>query len=256
MWLLFIYINSLLLQSDTITCTNHFFDVSPLGNIYAVDGSQIKKINLQGKVLYTHSSNSFGNIFSVDISNPMQLLVYYRDFNQLVYLDRQLSPIGSAIDLYEYSNSDNNLVCASQKGGFWIYNNTDNQAIRVNTNGSITTKSMLLSGFFGSTAIQRIAEFNNQLYLLYPRKGIVILNQEGQFLQKLTLPDIQTMQYQNNRLYFTNVDCELFTYDFATVSSQKIWKGNSTIQQIKVAGNKIYYSDGKTITAEKIPENK
>ncbi len=256
MLLLFIFINSLLLQSSTIKCTSSFFDVSPLGYIYAVNGSQLKKMNLQGRVLYTHSSNSFGNITSIDISNPMQILVYYRDFNQLVYLDRQLSPIGSAIDLYEYSSSSSNLVCASHKGGFWLYNDTDNQAVRITPDGSIAAKSMLLSGFFGSTAVQRIAEFNNQLYLLYSRKGIVILNQEGQFLQQLTIPDIQTMQHNNNRLCFTNSNCELFTYDFTTASPQKIWKGNNDVKQVKAAGSKIYYSDGKTITAEQLPENK
>ncbi len=251
-WLCLFYINTLLLPSDSITCNHQFFDVTPMGHIYIVNGSQIKKINSKGKILCSYSNNSYGNIASVDSSHPLKLLVYYPDFNQIIFLDRYLSPIGSAIDLYAYFNDEDNLICSSQKGGIWCYNATNHQAVHINSEGNITTKSILLSGFFSSTPISDIAEYNNQLYLLYRNKGVVILNQEGQLLQKVAIPNIQSIQYHQNQFYFSDNKGGLFLYHLQLGSSKKIWQAQQPTKQIKLMGNRIYYSNGNNIVIEEI----
>ena len=61
--------------------TNFYID--NLNNIYLLNkNNQLKKLNDKGdSVAVSNALKKFGDIYSVDVSNPLKILVYYKDFS-------------------------------------------------------------------------------------------------------------------------------------------------------------------------------
>jgi hypothetical protein len=76
-----------------------FFTTDNIGNIYTVNGDQISKFSPNGDLLKIYSNKKLGKISSVDASNPLRIVVYYKDFARVVLLDSQLSENGEGISL-------------------------------------------------------------------------------------------------------------------------------------------------------------
>ena len=71
-----------------------FFTTDNLQNIYAVtDDFKVVKYDSSGQLLHTYSNKSLGQPTSLDVSNPMKLMLYYKDFSTIVWLDNTLSEI-------------------------------------------------------------------------------------------------------------------------------------------------------------------
>ena len=64
-----------------------------LGNLYLVTtGNALEKYTPEGLFLTRFTNNRLGAIQSVDVSNPLKVLVWYADFRTVVFLDRSLTP--------------------------------------------------------------------------------------------------------------------------------------------------------------------
>ena len=62
------------------------FSVDNLGNIYVINtDNQLKKLSPQGDSLAVFDDvRRYGKISFVDVTNPLNILVYYRDFTTII----------------------------------------------------------------------------------------------------------------------------------------------------------------------------
>ena len=97
------------------------FTSDNLGNIYLVKGDELKKYNSKGELLKVFSNKKLGAISSIDASNPLRVLLFYKDQSQLVILDSQLSPNGNPIDLLGMNLEQSDVVCSSFNNGIWLF---------------------------------------------------------------------------------------------------------------------------------------
>src|SRR5574344_1679099 len=77
-----------------------FFTGDPLGNLYTVDNYKVKKIDSLGNAIAYYDQSVYGKIASIDISNPLKIMVFYAYRNKVQFLDRSLSPVDSEIDFF------------------------------------------------------------------------------------------------------------------------------------------------------------
>jgi len=68
------------------------FTVDNLNYIYLFNSSgQLKKLKPNGDSLAVYNDiRRFGKVHSIDVSNPLKVLLYFKDFGTVVVLDRQL----------------------------------------------------------------------------------------------------------------------------------------------------------------------
>ncbi|PKQ62465.1 hypothetical protein BZG02_12105 [Labilibaculum filiforme] len=239
---------SLLLPAQNnieINQLHDFISADQFGNLYVVNKSELTTFNSNGEKLAVFSNSMLGSICHIDVSNPLRILVFYKDFNQLLFLDRNLAEIGGAVDLFEFSDNETELVCTAANGGFWIYNSTNNQAVHISDHGEIVNKSILLNSFFPNNEPIEILEYNNDLYLLYPEMGILILDRNGQFKKKNLLSGIKNFQFSKNRLLYTT-EAGMYSFQALAQKDQLIYdlKGS----QIIIRNNKLYLSNKKSIS--------
>ena len=103
----------------------------PLGNFYLIQEEQIVKVDSLGKVIFTFSDPGLGDITWVDTSDPFRILIYYRSFNQVIYLDRTLSSLGDPVFLDELEIFIPAGICRSSQGGFWVLDQTSSSLIHM-----------------------------------------------------------------------------------------------------------------------------
>ena len=118
----------------TIKNTSNLFTTDNLNNSYLVNGEELIKYNQVGKQLLKYSNKRYGNITTIDATNALKVLLYYKDFQQLVFLDNQLSQNGDMISLENLGYEQTDLVCSSFNNSFWIYNKQTVELVRFNEN--------------------------------------------------------------------------------------------------------------------------
>ena len=62
-------------------------EIDAFGNVYVINAMQISKYNALGILQKSFSVKRYGKIDFVDASNPLKILVYYKDFQQVLFLD-------------------------------------------------------------------------------------------------------------------------------------------------------------------------
>jgi hypothetical protein len=231
-----------------ISQAHDFISVDHLGNLYVINNSELLKFNSKGEAQSTFSNSMLGAISDIDLNNPLQILVFYSDFNQILFLDQNLAEIGNAIDLYIYSDNETELICSSSKGGFWIYNSKDKQAVHISETGKKGNQSLYLNSFFEDVSPTKMKEYNNDLYLLYPEQGILHLDRNGQFKQKISIPGISDFQISENTLIYTR-EKGIFTRKSFELEDQLLFpRKKSAEEKLILKNNNLYISNKKTIS--------
>jgi hypothetical protein len=166
------------------------FQSDTQGFIYSTDGQTLKKSSPQGKELLRFSDPLLGAISSFDSSNPHKILVFYKDFNQVLWLDNSLSLIAGPLALEELGLGEAVLVGSSAHGGFWVFDWRDRQLSWFDANLKPQARSgpvdRLLATF---TQPSFLAEFDNQVFLFFPDKGMMVFDRFASFRRTLPVAD-------------------------------------------------------------------
>lgn len=96
-----------------------YFGKDALGYDYFAKNNVLYKQKNSEK--WEYKNLSLGKITSVDLINPLKILVFYRDFNSVILLDNQLSEI-SKINFSDFDIVAQTCSMAS-RNRFWVYDN-------------------------------------------------------------------------------------------------------------------------------------
>jgi hypothetical protein len=225
----------------TIKVKYDYFTSDNLGNIYTVHEDEMVKYLPSGKFFTRYSNLKLGNITTVDATNPLKLLLYYRDFQQIVFLDDQLSVNSENVSLEKLGYEQTDLVCASANNSFWIYNKQNNELLRFNEN----SKKIAFTGNL-KQVLQRemypdfMVEHNGYLYLNCPETGIYVFDVFGAFSKIISIKDIHQFQVSENLIYFKR-DSVFCSYDHRLFEEAcKVLPDPSFVKGVKYTSQKIY----------------
>ena len=118
------------LNPQLIVKKHDFFTVDNLGNVFLVRDHEIFKYLANGTYYNRFSNLKFGEITSVDGTNGLRLVLFYKDYQQIVFLDNQLSQKSEPVSLEQMGYEQTELVCVSANNGIWIFNKANNELIR------------------------------------------------------------------------------------------------------------------------------
>jgi hypothetical protein len=118
-----------------------YIQADDLGNLYIVSPSnQLYKYNTMGKVLATLNYNYNGSISSVDASNPMEIYVFYKELNRVLFLDNNLAYRGE-LDLTKLNITQAAAIARSYDNGIWVFDLGDLQLKKMSKDGTINQTS-------------------------------------------------------------------------------------------------------------------
>jgi hypothetical protein len=218
-----------------------FFAADNIGNIYTVREDELVKYLPTGKFFSRYSNLKLGAITTVDVTNPLKLVVYYRDFQQIIFLDNQLSVNSDVVSLEKLGLEQTDLVCASANNSFWVYNKQNNELIRFNENSKkIASTGNLKQILQTELSPNFMLEHNGYLYLNSPETGIYVFDIFGAFSKIISLKNLNQFQINENIIYYQK-EHSFCSYDHRLFDEAcKALPGQEKTSGVKYSNNKLY----------------
>src|SRR5205085_1000675 len=119
-----------------------YLNVDVLDNIYLITaGNQLKKLNGNADSLAVFNDvKKYGNPSYIDVSNPLKILVYYKNFSTVVVLDRLLA-IRNTINFRKQNIFSVKAVATSYDNNIWLFDEQDYSLRKIDDDGKIILES-------------------------------------------------------------------------------------------------------------------
>lgn len=233
----------------TIPAKANNFEVDPLGNIYLIDQSKLIMLNPLGEKLHEYSNPMLGDISSVDVTDPLRLIVFYRESNQMEFLNNALAEIASPIDFHDYGIFAAQLVCGSGMNRVWVFDTENRQLVQFDKNMGVVQKSPAIDQIIeGNCLPDLLFEKQNQVFLNCPDYGVLVFDQFGSFSKKFPKKEMKSFCIEGGDYYF-QVGSDFFKYSKMNFQEEKISIPDSkNRRKIKYVNGKVYVLCDKEIS--------
>lgn len=235
------------LNPQIIKKQHDFFTVDNLGNMFLVKDHEILKYLANGNYYNRYSNLKYGEITSVDGTNGLRLVLFYKDYQQIIFLDNQLSQKSDPVSLEDMGYEQTELVCVSANNGIWIYNKANNELIRFDEHlKKIASTGNLKQILQRELKPNFMTEHNGYLFLNCPESGIYVFDIFGAFSRIISLKDLKNFQVYDDILYFYK-DGIFCSYDYK-LFDQVCKKFNAiNVKQSFFNKSKVYLSNSDTL---------
>jgi hypothetical protein len=244
-----LYENQSLAQQDSLSLQFAFdipvkavrFSVDNLGNVYVVTpGSKLLKYNIKGVKTDVFVENIYGQLSFVDATNPLNLLLFYRDFATIIVLDNFFNQIG-VYQLNYVGFTDITAIGFSQDNLYWVYDNSDNRLKKMGYDSKVRLEGedLLALGLLDQPA-NYIVDKNKWVYVNVPSTGILIFDIFAQYYKTIPVKGLSGFQVMENHLvYYQNG--ELNMYHLKRIETTVIpLPQPETIRDARIGKNRIY----------------
>jgi len=180
--------------------TNFYTD--NFSNIFLVSkNNQIKKLNQAlDSVGVFNDVRRYGNIYSLDVSNPLKIIVYYRDFTTALVLDRFLKQLNT-VDLRRYGILQAKAVAQSYDNNYWVFDELDNTLKKIDDNGNVLLQSADFRILFAEPYNPSyIIDEDGLLYLYDEKRGWLLFDYYGTYKQHIDLLNWKDVQVAHGNL--------------------------------------------------------
>jgi hypothetical protein len=191
-----------------------YFSVDNLDNIYVVTAAnQLKKIDARGdSVTAFNDVKRYGNPSSIDVTNPLKLLLYYKPFSTVVVLDRLLNA-RNTINFRKQNIFTVQSIATSYDNNIWLFDEQENKLKKIDEDGKLQMESPDLRMLFDSipSPVQLI-DRDNFVYLYDSTKGFYIFDHYGAFRNRLTFLKWTNVEVSGKMIYGFNNN-KLYSYE-------------------------------------------
>ena len=224
----------------TIPVKANGVEVDKLGNVYLFHNEKIEKLNALGEVIKTESFKKYGRISSMDVSNPLKIMVFFDELLQIVFVDNELGVRGNNIELDFIGYPQTVAACLSYDNGIWLFDKSTFKLTRLNENLRETNSTSNLMQIIGSDINPvKLFESNRRLYLTDPDEGVFIFDFFGTYYRKVPIKGVLSIDYFGDRVYF-QTDSKLFVFDEKTSDMSELDLPTKNSKYLAVHRNKIY----------------
>lgn len=197
--------------------------VDNLGNLFVFTPTgQLKKLSPNGDSIAVYNDvRRYGKLYSVDVSNPLKVLLYYRDYGTVVVLDRLLN-MRNSIDLRKLNLLQVKAIGQAYDNGIWVFDELEGKIKHIGDDGRVTDQSTDFRQMFDSMpSPEYIVDQSRSLYLYDPQKGVYIFDYYGSFRSRIPLLGWHDFTVIGNTL-FGREDDRFFRYAPGSLQVQEL----------------------------------
>lgn len=219
------------------------FNVDNLGNLYVMSSSgQLKKLSPKGDSLAVFNNvRQYGKIHNIDVSNPLKVLLYFKDFGTIVVLDRFLNT-RNTIDLRRIQLFQVKSIGQSYDNNIWVFDELESKLKRIAEDGRIIDQSTDFRQLFDSTpSPDFIVDQNKLVYLYDSAKGAFIFDYYGTFKNRIRFLGWTDFTVIGNTILGRDANV-LYKYEPGTLNLQQyqIPANMQDAKKLKITATNIY----------------
>jgi hypothetical protein len=219
------------------------FTTDNLDNIYILNSrNQLKKLDANGdSVAIFNDIKKYGKATLIDVSNPLKIVLYYKDFATVVMLDRFLN-VRNTIDLRKQNILQAKALGQSFDNKIWLYDELENKLKKIDEEGKLlleTPDFRLLMG----RAISPIKIFdeNKYVYVYDSLSGVYVFDYFGGLKNNILIQRWQNFKVSGNYIFGSKSDT-LYRYEISSFQFDE-WKMPEQINQsasFSFSANRMY----------------
>lgn len=218
-------------QSDTQLTCDIFLGFDNQKSIYSLKNNILTK-NSDG-ITYQYNNLSLGKITNVDFQNPLQIVIFYKNFNTVVLLDNQLNEIKKIDFNLQSTPVTIEAVSLSSQNQIWIYDSISSKIGLYNVN---TDTFKWISTMLENPILYYESDYTH-FYWTDINLNLYRISIYGTIEKLGILPKFDVIQLTKNGNSIYKIDDELYYYDLTSKSSSKIAIDEKII-------SKFFFRDG------------
>ena len=220
-----------------------YLDVDVLDNIYLItEKNQLKKIRANGDSLAVFNDvKKYGNPTLLDVSNPLKVLLYYKNFSTVIILDRFLA-VRNTINFRNQNIFKVKTLATSYDNNIWIFDEQNVSLKKINDEGKVLSETLDLRQLFDTVPSPgQITDKNNFVYLYDENRGFYIFDYYGSFKNNLPFLNWKHIAVYGNKIMGFKGDT-FYSYEINSLNlkSYKLPVFFKDYIDIKTMNGKIY----------------
>ena len=217
--------------SDTKLTCDIFLGFDNQKSIYSLKNNILSKNS--DSTIYQYNNLGLGKITRVDFQNPLQIVVFYKNFNTVVLLDNQLNEIKKIDFNLKSTPVTLEAVALSSQNQIWIYDSISSKIglYNINTDTFKWISTML------ENPISYYESDYTHFYWTDIHLNLYRISIYGAIEKLGILPNFDTIQFTKNGNSIYKTDDKLYYYDLTSKSSSKIAIDEKII-------SKFFFRDG------------
>ena len=172
------------------------FAADNLGNVYVLTpaGLLIKLNNKGDSMNVFNDVRRYGTVYAIDVTNPMKVLLYYKDFSTVVMLDRYLSRI-NMIDLRKSGIFQAKAMGLSYDNNVWIFDEQSAKLKKIDETGRVLSETTDLRQVLDVIpSPHTLIDRDGFVYVYDDTKGLYVFDYYGALKNTLLLPGITDLR--------------------------------------------------------------
>lgn len=222
------------------------FEVDNLGNLYLFGArQQLKKLSPTfDSLAIFNDTRHFGKLFMLDASNPLRILLFYRDFGAIIILDRFLN-VRTILNLRTAGYQQVSAITQSYDNNIWLYDELENMIKKIDESGKTLTSSPDFRVLFDDPPQpQELHDFNRYLYASDSEKGLVVMDYFGALKNKLSFKGWHNLHSAGNGIVATDtIGLVYFQPGNPDTKNQPLPAWMLAAKKIRVNSGKLYVLD-------------
>jgi hypothetical protein len=211
--------------------------IDHLGNTYYINDSKLIKQNPKKTISF---ENTFlGHIKSLDLSNPLRILIFYEESNNILFLNQELAIIGDIISLDELNVNSTIDACSSTQNGFWLINGFSKRLEFYNIDNKLTHSSEVIDNIESHT-LESMCMYGNKVYINMTNRGILVFDNFATYIKTIPITKANSIQITSKGILYAK-GTEVWFYEFDTLKQTLLWDNNSKINYLRNYNSKYYY---------------
>ncbi len=211
----------------------------PLGNIYLVkENNTLLRLNSHGDSIGIFNEIKKGKISHIDATNPLRILLFFSDYNQIVVLNNMLTR-KNVLSLNSIGLNNVTCMANSADGSIWLYDQATASLLKIDEQLTILQQSNLRTISENPTNPMEMIEHDRSLFISDTLDGIRKFDQYG-FYNTIYRIKTDNIQFFNSYLVYF-VSPYIYSYNMQSFVEKKIAVPEpENILQLRVERDALY----------------
>jgi hypothetical protein len=189
------------------------FTTDELGNVYTIQGDEIRLFDATGKAMARNSVKTFGAITSLEAFSSLKPLIFSRSLGMLALLDNTLAVQADPIDLSRNGFAQVTLACMSVQNAFWFFDERLLELRRIDKQMRVLSNTGRLDQLLGfAPRPVFMQEHDGWLYVCDPEQGILVFDIFGGYSRTLPIVGVNIFEVRDGHVIYLK-DGVLHAYD-------------------------------------------
>lgn len=223
---LFLFFLKLQAQGDLFTLEDSYYGAlsvqsDPLQNLYFLYPNKLVRYSQDENRKDSFEYGNFGVLETIDTRFPHKKLLFFKNSNRFIIINNRMGILSNTrLDALGIFQAE--WVQYAADGLIWCFDSDNRTLIKINENNEIKYKNSNISNTFPQNfKPSQFIDFKKSLCLIDYNKGILVLDNFGNFQSFKEIQNLKNVFNINNILVILNDD-GLFIVDLKTMNFEKM----------------------------------